>query len=147
MRLYICFPLRLSPLSIFFRISTLYEYVLSSFKKYRYMLVFCTLFSGDTEFCYLFVSLLFQSSFFKRDDQALHGFAKYFKEQSEEEREHGIKFMDYQAERGGKVVFQDIAKPTTMEWGSPLQAMEAVLELEKTVRDLFITQTGVDFGS
>jgi ferritin len=41
--------------------------------------------------------------------------------------------MDYQAERGGKVVFQDIAKPTTMEWGSPLQAMEAVLELEKTV--------------
>ena len=41
--------------------------------------------------------------------------------------------MDYQAERGGKVVFQDVAKPASMEWGSPLQAMEAVLELEKTV--------------
>ena len=38
-----------------------------------------------------------------------------------------------QAERGGRVVFQDIAKPTSMEWGSPLQAMEATLELEKTV--------------
>merc|ERR1711874_29188 len=35
--------------------------------------------------------------------------------------------------RGGKVVFQDIAKPTTMEWGTPLEAMEAALELEKTV--------------
>merc|ERR1711928_259769 len=35
--------------------------------------------------------------------------------------------------RGGRVVFQDIAKPTTMEWGTPLEAMEAALELEKTV--------------
>merc|ERR1712133_350403 len=34
---------------------------------------------------------------------------------------------------GGRVVFQDIAKPTTMEWGTPLEAMEAALELEKTV--------------
>merc|ERR1712203_1045652 len=33
----------------------------------------------------------------------------------------------------GRVVFQDIAKPTTMDWGSPLEAMEAALELEKTV--------------
>jgi hypothetical protein len=41
--------------------------------------------------------------------------------------------MEYQAERGGRVVFQDIAKPVTMEWGSALEAMEAVLELEKTV--------------
>jgi hypothetical protein len=41
--------------------------------------------------------------------------------------------MDYQSERGGRVVFQDIAKPPSMEWGSPLEAMEAVLELEKTV--------------
>ena len=76
---------------------------------------------------------LSMAAFFKQDDQALHGFAKYFKEQSEEERGHGIKFMAYQAERGGKVVFQDVAKPASMEWGSPLQAMEAVLELEKTV--------------
>ena len=79
---------------------------------------------------YVYLSM---ASFFRRDDQALLGFAKYFKEQSEEERGHGIQFMDYKAERGGQVVFQDIARPTTMEWGSILQAMEAVLELEKTV--------------
>merc|ERR1712080_717029 len=41
--------------------------------------------------------------------------------------------MEYQTKRGGRVVFQDIAKPTTMEWGAPLEAMEAALELEKTV--------------
>merc|ERR1719410_1665383 len=41
--------------------------------------------------------------------------------------------MEYQTKRGGRVVFQDIAKPTTMDWGSPLEAMEAALELEKTV--------------
>merc|ERR1712037_20349 len=34
---------------------------------------------------------------------------------------------------GGRVVFQDVAKPTTMDWGTPVEAMEAALELEKTV--------------
>merc|ERR1712168_1156431 len=40
---------------------------------------------------------------------------------------HGMKLMEYQAKRGGRVVFQDIAKPSSVE------AMEAALELEKTV--------------
>ena len=44
-----------------------------------------------------------------------------------------MKLMEYQVKRGGKVVFQDIAKPSTMEWGTALEAMEAALELEKTV--------------
>merc|ERR1711963_1286721 len=73
------------------------------------------------------------SSFFNRDDQALHGFADHFKKESNEERAHGMKLMEYQTKRGGRDVFQDIAKPTTMDWGSPLEAMEAALELEKTV--------------
>merc|ERR1719490_682706 len=73
------------------------------------------------------------SSWFNRDDQALHGFAGHFKTESWEERAHGMKLMEYQAKRGGRVVFQDVAKPTTMEWGTPLEAMEAALELEKMV--------------
>merc|ERR1712080_128983 len=44
--------------------------------------------------------------------------------ESEEERKHGIKLMEYQTKRGGRVVFQDIAKPSSME---------AALGLEKTV--------------
>merc|ERR1712186_28053 len=79
---------------------------------------------------YVYLSM---SSFFNRDDQALHGFADHFKKESNEERAHGMKLMEYQTKRGGRVVFQDIAKPTTMDWGSPLEAMEAALELEKTV--------------
>merc|ERR1712180_154106 len=79
---------------------------------------------------YVYLSM---SSYFNRDGQALHGFAEHFKTESGEERAHGMKLMEYQTKRGGKVVFQDIAKPTTMEWGTPLEAMEAALELEKTV--------------
>merc|ERR1712228_725468 len=52
---------------------------------------------------YVYLSM---SSYFNRDDQALHGFAEHF---------------------------QDVAKPTTMDWGTPVEAMEAALELEKTV--------------
>merc|ERR1712098_449607 len=73
------------------------------------------------------------SSYFNRDDQALTGFASYFKKKSDEEREHGVKLAEYQAKRGGMVVYRDIAKPNPSEWGAPLDAAEAALELEKTV--------------
>merc|ERR1711971_323174 len=79
---------------------------------------------------YVYLSM---SSYFNRDDQALLGFAAHFKTESGEERAHGMKLMEYQTKRGGRVVFQDVAKPTTKEWGTPLEAMEAALELEKTV--------------
>merc|ERR1712200_146942 len=79
---------------------------------------------------YVYLSM---SSWFNRDDQALHGFASFFRKASDEERDHGMKLMEYQTSRGGRCKFQDIAKPTTMEWGTPLQAMEAAIELEKTV--------------
>merc|ERR1712121_22932 len=79
---------------------------------------------------YVYMSM---SAYFDRDDQAAHGFAAFFKKSSDEERDHGEKLIKYQNKRGGKVVFQDIAKPSTMEWGTPLDALEAALELEKTV--------------
>eukprot|EP00088_Acartia_fossae_P050513 TRINITY_DN5660_c0_g1_i2.p1 TRINITY_DN5660_c0_g1~~TRINITY_DN5660_c0_g1_i2.p1 ORF type:complete len:169 (-),score=73.90 TRINITY_DN5660_c0_g1_i2:111-617(-) len=79
---------------------------------------------------YVYMSM---SAYFDRDDQAAHGFAAFFKKASDEEREHGEKLIKYQNKRGGKVVFQDVAKPSSMEWGTPLDALEAALELEKTV--------------
>merc|ERR1711970_291626 len=79
---------------------------------------------------YVYLSM---ASYFNRDDIALHGFASFFEKNSNEEREHGMKLMKYQSKRGGRCVFQDIAKPSSMEWGTPLDAMEAALELEKTV--------------
>merc|ERR1711997_1212082 len=51
---------------------------------------------------------LSMSSYFNRDDQALHGFAEHFKKESGEERAHGMKLMEYQTKRGGRVVFQDL---------------------------------------
>lgn len=71
--------------------------------------------------------------YFDRDDIALKGFAKFFKKSSDEEREHGQKFMTYQNNRGGRIVLQEVAKPNRNEWGTPLEAMKAALELEKTV--------------
>ena len=47
--------------------------------------------------------------------------------------------------RGGKVVFQDISKPTAMEWGSALEAMQAALELEKTVDFILLYSLRISF--
>merc|ERR1711962_1181076 len=68
---------------------------------------------------YVYLSM---ALYFDRDDVALPGFAKYFKKASAEEAEHAEKFMKHQ---------QD-------EWGSPLDAMKAALELEKTVNQSII---------
>ena len=41
--------------------------------------------------------------------------------------------VTYQNKRGGRVVFQDIVKPSTQEWKSAIDAVEASLDLEQTV--------------
>ena len=43
--------------------------------------------------------------------------------------------MKYQTMRGGRVVLQDITKPTTMEWGTPLEVLVTVLDLHKKMTD------------
>ena len=42
------------------------------------------------------LSYLMQAAYFDRDGVALQGFAKRFRENSDEEREHAQKFIDYQ---------------------------------------------------
>jgi ferritin heavy chain len=79
---------------------------------------------------YVYLSMAY---FFDRDDVALKGFHNFFKKCSDEEREHAQKFIVYQQMRGGRVVLKPIDKPALDEWGNGLQAMEAALELEKTV--------------
>jgi ferritin heavy chain len=71
---------------------------------------------------------------FDRDDIALPGFREFFKKQSDEEREHAQKFIEYQNKRGGRVTLSNLEKPPT-EWPSPLAALEAALGLEKIVND------------
>lgn len=80
---------------------------------------------------------------FERDDVALPGFAKFFKHQSDEEREHAQKFMDYQNKRGGRLSLRDIAKPSKSEWASGLEAVQVALELEKNVNDSLLEMHAV----
>jgi len=74
-------------------------------------------------------------AYFDRDNVALKGLAKFFKESSEEERGHAEKFMEYQNKRGGKVKLQSILMPLSefdhVEKGDALYAMELTLSLEK----------------
>merc|ERR1712242_239750 len=85
---------------------------------------------------YVYMSM---AAYFDRDDVALQGFAKRFRENSDEEREHAQKFINYQNMRGGRVVFQNITKPNTDDWDSALSAVEASLELEKSVHDSLLS--------
>nr|ABV30907.1 ferritin heavy chain [Pimephales promelas] len=84
---------------------------------------------------YTYTSMAF---YFKRDDVALAGFAKFFKENSEEEREHAEKLMEFQNKRGGKIVLQDVKKPERDEWGNGLIAMQCALQLEKNVNQALL---------
>ncbi|CAB3410881.1 unnamed protein product [Caenorhabditis bovis] len=77
---------------------------------------------------YVYLSMAF---YFERDDVSLLNISKFFKKQSDEEREHATELMRVQNLRGGRVVLQDIQKPEKDEWGSALEAFQAALSLEK----------------
>ncbi|XP_028764487.1 ferritin-3, chloroplastic-like [Neltuma alba] len=87
------------------------------------------------------VSYVYHSMFayFDRDNIALKGFAKFFKESSEEEREHAEKLMKYQNDRGGRVLLHSIKNPPSdfehAEKGDALYAMELALSLEKLANE------------
>ncbi|GAA0143276.1 storage protein [Lithospermum erythrorhizon] len=78
-------------------------------------------------------------AYFDRDNVALKGLAKFFKESSDEEREHAQKLMEYQNKRGGKVKLQSILMPLSefdhAEKGDALYAMELALSLEKLTNE------------
>uniref|UniRef100_UPI00398ED2DD ferritin heavy chain, oocyte isoform-like n=1 Tax=Pristiophorus japonicus TaxID=55135 RepID=UPI00398ED2DD len=78
------------------------------------------------------------SFYFDRDDVALHHFAEFFKEQSREEREHAEKLMEFQNQRGGRIIlwtsrFDSIKKPEQDEWSNGLEVMQRTLQMEKNV--------------
>merc|ERR1711971_125618 len=64
---------------------------------------------------YVYLSM---SSWFNRDDQALHGFAGHFKTESGEERAHGMKLMEYQT-RGAEEL-SSRTSPSQQPWSGEL---------------------------
>ncbi|XP_043477568.1 soma ferritin-like [Leptopilina heterotoma] len=81
---------------------------------------------------YVYLSMAYH---FQRSDVALHGLHKYFKHASDEERDHAMKFMDYQNKRGGSIRLMDVSAPPKHEWGTAKDAMSEALALEKRVNE------------
>ncbi|KAF8102022.1 hypothetical protein N665_0201s0313 [Sinapis alba] len=78
-------------------------------------------------------------AYFDRDNVALKGLAKFFKDSSVEERDHAEMLMEYQNKRGGRVKLQPMVMPLSefdhAEKGDALYAMELALSLEKLVNE------------
>jgi len=68
----------------------------------------------------------------------LKNISKFLKKQSEDEREHAMKLMEYQNIRGGRIVLKDIKKPDKDEWGTVVEVLQTALELEKKVNQALL---------
>lgn len=89
---------------------------------------------------YVYMSMAY---YFERHDVALPGFHKFFKKNSDEEREHAQKFIKFQNERGGAVKMSNIQAPERDNWCSGLDALQKALELEKNVNQSLLDLHGV----
>jgi ferritin len=62
----------------------------------------------------------------------LDGFSHWMRIQAQEEFGHAMKLFDYLNERGGTVALKALDEPQS-EWGSPSDAVEAVLKHEQHI--------------
>ncbi|XP_038054267.1 soma ferritin-like [Patiria miniata] len=88
----------------------------------------------------LYASYVYMSMAYHFDNTtvALPGAHKYFKKASDEEREHAMKLMKFQNQRGGTIVLQDIKRPENDSWGTLKDAVTAALALEKKVNQALL---------
>lgn len=74
------------------------------------------------------------------DSESLPGFAHWLRLQSNEELEHAMRFYSFVSDRGGRVHFEQIDRPTE-SYGSVLELFEAALGNEravtKSINDLY----------
>ncbi len=99
----------------------------------------------------LFSSYLYLAMAAHFEDTSMKGMARWMKLQAKEEMEHAMKFVDFIAERGGRVVYKGIETPQA-EWNSPLEIFKAAYEHElyisKRINDLMdLTLPEKDFAS
>jgi len=76
---------------------------------------------------------LAMSNYYARDDVALTGMAKFFKECSDEEKDHADTLIEFLIQRGGVVALESIPTPNQSTWAGALEGLQAALELEKKV--------------
>ena len=66
------------------------------------------------------------------DGEGLGGLARFFYRQSDEEREHAMKFVNFVVDAGGPLQIPQIAAPRS-DFGSAADAVRAALDWEKEV--------------
>lgn len=80
----------------------------------------------------LFSAYLYQSMSAHFDGLSLKGISNWFAVQAQEEMTHAMKFYKHILDRGGRVVFDAVAKPKN-KWTSPLAAFEEALKHEQHI--------------
>ncbi len=83
----------------------------------------------------LYASYLYLSMSAYCESQNLPGFAHWMRLQSEEERAHALKFLDYIHDRGGRVLLKGIEHPP-VEFETVHDVFEQTLEHERHVTHL-----------
>jgi len=83
----------------------------------------------------LYSSYLYLSMAAHFDAENLAGFSNWMKVQTNEEREHAMKFYEYLYERGASVTLKAIQQPPT-KFKKPLDVFHQVLEHEQKVTSL-----------
>lgn len=78
--------------------------------------------------CYSCTSMAY---YFDREDIGLFGMADFFRWCSRESYQSCRLLMDYIVVRGGQVEFLPVKKPEKTEWGTPLDALEYLIDLKK----------------
>ncbi|XP_006880818.1 PREDICTED: ferritin light chain-like [Elephantulus edwardii] len=75
---------------------------------------------------------------FELDDVAVEGLGHFFRKLVSEMCEGAQRLLKLQNQRGGRVLFQDIQKPSQDEWGKTLDTMQAALALEKNLNQALL---------
>jgi len=78
---------------------------------------------------------MYLSMALKSDSMNLPGFYKYFKAQSEEEREHAVQFLTFINQCGGEAKLLDQAAPSLDTWSSVGDMATAALQTEMEVSE------------
>jgi len=76
------------------------------------------------------MTYLTMSAYFDRADVALPGFAKWAHENSNEEKGHAEKLIEYLNKRGGHYIPREVPAPTCSEWSCGLDALEYARTME-----------------
>lgn len=83
----------------------------------------------------LYASIVYlnMAAYFDRPSVALQGYAKFFRDQSQEEYNHAGAFIDYLNKRNSTVSRISIEESPKSEWLSPAEALTDAIKLEKHV--------------